>query len=34
MDAYQERLFEIFEEFRQEARYPTYPPYHEGLYLE
>ena len=34
MDAYQEQLFETFAPFRQEARYPTYPPYHKGLYLE
>jgi hypothetical protein len=34
MDNYQKRLIEIFSNFRTIPKYPTYPPYHEGLYLE
>ena len=34
MDNYQKHLIEIFSNFRPNPKYPTYPPYHEGLYLE
>jgi len=34
MDKYQEHLINIFSNFRPNPKYPTYPPYHEGLYLE
>lgn len=34
MDDYQLELFEKFKYFRPEPKYPTYPPYHKGLYLE
>jgi hypothetical protein len=34
MDNYQKHLIEIFSNFRPSPKYPTYPPYHEGLYLE
>jgi len=31
---YQHHLFEVFKDYRSSPKYPTYPPYHEGLYLE
>lgn len=34
MNNYQKHLIEIFSNFRPNPKYPTYPPYHEGLYLE
>ena len=34
MNDYQEKLIEIFSDYRPSPSYPTYPPYHEGLYLE
>ena len=34
MDNYQKHLIETFSNFRPSPKYPTYPPYHEGLYLE
>ena len=34
MDDYQRGLFELFKSFRLEPKYPAYPPYHEGEYLE
>lgn len=34
MDSYQKNLYEKFERFRPSPSYPTYPPYHKGLYLE
>ncbi len=34
MDNYQNHLIEIFSNFRPSPKYPVYPPYHEGLYLE
>ena len=34
MNSYQEHIFDIFEEYRPSPDYPTYPPYHKGLYLE
>lgn len=34
MNNYQKYLIEEFKEFRPEPKYPVYPPYHSGLYLE
>ena len=34
MNSYQNYLINVFSEFRPIPKYPTYPPYHEGLYLE
>ena len=34
MHHYQKYLNDFFSEFRPEPNYPTYPPYHTGLYLE
>jgi hypothetical protein len=34
MDNYQKYLIELFSKYRPSPKYPTYPPYHEGLYLE
>lgn len=34
MDKYQKELIDLFEQWRPSPKYPTYPPYHEGLYLE
>jgi len=34
MKNYQEKLIEIFSNYRPSPSYPTYPPYHQGLYLE
>ena len=34
MHYYQKYLNDFFSEFRPEPNYPTYPPYHTGLYLE
>ena len=34
MNHYQKYLNDFFSEFRPEPNYPTYPPYHTGLYLE
>jgi hypothetical protein len=34
MNDYQKYLFEIFKDFRPSPKYPIYPPYHKGLYLE
>lgn len=34
MDNYQRHLVEIFSKYRPDPTYPTYPPYHKGLYLE
>ena len=34
MDSYQKQLFKIFAEFRQPPKWPNYPPYKEGDYLE
>jgi hypothetical protein len=34
MGNYQNHLIEIFSNFRPSPKYPVYPPYHEGLYLE
>ena len=31
---YQKYLIDIFSKYRPNPKYPTYPPYHEGLYLE
>ena len=34
MDSYQKHLIDLFSNFRPNPKYPTYPPYHQGLYLE
>ena len=34
MDSYQSWLYDTFSAFRPSPTYPTYPPYHEGPYLE
>ena len=34
MNSYQIYLNEKFSQFRPDPKYPTYPPYHEGYYLE
>jgi hypothetical protein len=34
MNNYQKYLFDLFEQHRPEPKYPVYPPYHKGLYLE
>lgn len=34
MDTYQKNLIELFSKYRPVPEYPTYPSYHEGLYLE
>lgn len=34
MDEYQQYVFSLFSNYRLEPNYPTYPPYHVGLYLE
>ena len=34
MNEYQKYLFDIFKDFRPNPKYPIYPPYHKGLYLE
>jgi hypothetical protein len=34
MDNYQKELISLFENWRPTPKYPVYPPYHEGLYLE
>lgn len=34
MNTYQKRLYEIFQKFRQAPKWPVYPPYHSGDYLE
>lgn len=34
MDVYQKNLIELFSKYRPSPEYPTYPSYHEGLYLE
>lgn len=34
MNDYQKYLIDLFSKYRIEPKYPTYPTYHEGLYLE
>lgn len=34
MDSYQKELIDLFTPWRPNPKYPIYPPYHEGLYLE
>lgn len=34
MNDYQKYLFDLLAPWRPNPKYPTYPPYHEGLYLE
>lgn len=34
MDDYQNNLISIFKSYRLDSKYPTYPIYHKGLYLE
>jgi hypothetical protein len=34
MNSYQKKLFKKFEKFRQQPKWPIYPPYHKGDYLE
>ncbi len=34
MNSYQKSLFKKFEKFRQKPKWPVYPPYHQGDYLE
>lgn len=34
MEDYQKHLIEIFSGYRPSPSYPTYPPYHQGTYLE
>jgi hypothetical protein len=34
MNNYQEYVFNLFSDYRPLPNYPTYPPYHTGLYLE
>lgn len=31
---YQKYLIDLFKDFRKEPKYPVYPPYHKGYYLE
>ena len=34
MDTYQQYLIDTFQKYRPSPKYPVYPPYHTGLYLE